>query len=672
MKKTFYSSLLVLSSILFVFSCAKEPLETSSNNPEDSTQNPVFETRTVTLKIEDNDPDSRVEIANNGKVGWKVGDEILIHGEYINKTGYSVVVTLDGVTNTISADKKSATITITLGDGSAEGTVKPYVHTSGETRDYLSTLYAMYPASAATTEQHHSYYNSQFVETNEPLMIGYYNSDDGDNSFVFKNLCSVLSFVMPDTKSFDYYIFSGNNSEKVGYTQYAAVYAQYSNGSEKFRQGSNYDSSKTNAGLTSISGPVVCDGTTLNNIYIPGLAGAPSSGISFSNGFTIEFVKDGEVTHKVSTSSSVSLAVNDYMPLGDISGYLKSYSRPAHVSALSSDKDLSVILGGKANCYFVAADVAANAGATFKFPHKQGNSSDAVGPVSSVELVWETRNSDTAPSVNSIISQVDFDETYIYFKMPDPIVSGNALIAAKNVIGEILWSWHIWVPETSITDKSGIYSTDMMDRNLGALVATSTGSARTVSSYGLLYQWGRKDPFVGAKSTSSGTFASVAGTAQSTAASKITLAESIKKPTLMGKGGGGQDWVDPSSNDLWKDDSKTKYDPCPPTYRIPKKDDTQVFHKVLSGQTGWENNTTYMYFTVGSPTSVFPYTGYIDDWGSMTSVNYNSSSQRADIWTSSWHYDNVGYGVDVRSDGTKNTINDFGKARGCSVRCVKE
>ena len=34
-----------------------------------------------------------------------------------------------------------------------------------------------------------------------------------------------------------------------------------------------------------------------------------------------------------------------------------------------------------------------------------------------------------------------------------------------------------------------------MDRNLGALAAAWQGSDN-VSSYGMFYQWGRKDPFV--------------------------------------------------------------------------------------------------------------------------------------------------------------------------------
>lgn len=676
MKKILFYLPLAICAAIVAFSCEKVIEQQEEINNQEAITTANLKTQTFSLVF---DPETKITIDGDGKTGWKIGDEILIHGEYINKSGYSVVVTLDGSTNTISADNKTAYITLTTteeGDALVDGTVQKYSRKAKN--DYTSSLYAAYPASAVTSElNHHSYYNTMFETTNEPLMLAY---DDGAGNFVFRNLCSMITFIMPDidgnpsTNDFDYYIFSGNKGEAVDYGTYAAVFAKYKTGSIKNRQGGTYDSSVTAGADTEVSGAVVCDGSTLNKIFIPGLSNGdePSEGIRFEEGFTIEFVKDGDVTYRVKTKSDITLAVGDYLALGDISSHLKSYSRPAHVSSLSSSTDLSVTLGGKANCYYVAADVAANEGATFKFPQYKGKSSESLGRVYSVELVWETLNTDTAPSVNGIIKAIDYDDTYIYFKMPDTIVPGNALIAAKNVLGEILWSWHIWVPETSISDKSGIYTTDMMDRNLGALVATSTGAARTTRSYGMLYQWGRKDPFVGAKSTSSGSFASVTGRKMYSAGTQLTLAQSIMNPTLMGTGGGGQDWISTSDNNLWKDSEKTMYDPCPPTYRVPKKDDSAAIHKVLSAQTGWENNTTYMYFTLGSPVHVFPYTGYLDDWGSLGSINYNSSSQRANLWTSSWHYNNVGYGVDVRSDGSKCQINDFGKTRGCAIRCVKE
>lgn len=79
---------------------------------------------------------------------------------------------------------------------------------------------------------------------------------------------------------------------------------------------------------------------------------------------------------------------------------------------------------------------------------------------------------------------------------------GNAVIAIydkddpKTEDAKILWSFHIWVTEVKeqhlgMNVKGNSYT--VLDRNLGA---TSVIPGER-SSIGLLYQWGRKDPFVG-------------------------------------------------------------------------------------------------------------------------------------------------------------------------------
>ena len=92
---------------------------------------------------------------------------------------------------------------------------------------------------------------------------------------------------------------------------------------------------------------------------------------------------------------------------------------------------------------------------------------------------------------------------------------GNALIAAYNSAGTILWSWHIWVNNQSPANldeavpyntfgwnESGIITTgnirsvkgrSLMKCNLGAKSANPNDYGRL--TYGCVYQWGRKDPF---------------------------------------------------------------------------------------------------------------------------------------------------------------------------------
>lgn len=82
--------------------------------------------------------------------------------------------------------------------------------------------------------------------------------------------------------------------------------------------------------------------------------------------------------------------------------------------------------------------------------------------------------------------------------------NGNAVIAFK-VNGTVYWSWHIWVtddPSKGVSYTQG-FETDLhdnpiqvqyMDRNLGALSGSFLGD-NWHKSGGLLYEWGRKDPF---------------------------------------------------------------------------------------------------------------------------------------------------------------------------------
>lgn len=77
---------------------------------------------------------------------------------------------------------------------------------------------------------------------------------------------------------------------------------------------------------------------------------------------------------------------------------------------------------------------------------------------------------------------------------------GNALIGIKkaddsgNPVGDYLWSWHIWVSDVSTNNTSVINDGEVMDRHLGA---KSAKKEEGVLAQGLLYQWGRKDPFIG-------------------------------------------------------------------------------------------------------------------------------------------------------------------------------
>ena len=159
---------------------------------------------------------------------------------------------------------------------------------------------------------------------------------------------------------------------------------------------------------------------------------------------------------------------------------------------------------------------------------KKGVETHLLIPVTRVNDFWASRNPDNVidedtPWVAEIIwKDFDFENKVLYmteegnygFGTIDRISLtlnkvdsgqwGNALVGIKkadaqgNPIGDYLWSWHIWVSdvttETAVSVNASQPGALLMDRHLGA---KSANKADGVLTQGLLYQWGRKDPFIG-------------------------------------------------------------------------------------------------------------------------------------------------------------------------------
>ena len=339
----------------------------------------------------------------------------------------------------------------------------------------------------------------------------------------------------------------------------------------------------------------------------------------------------------------------------------------AQLTAMDETGPKNLSKKGAANSYIVT-----EAG-EYKFWAVMGNSGLTLAPAS-VEVLWETWNNGEEVTPNSVIASVSLLGSYVVFSTPETLKPGNAVIAAKDDAGVILWSWHIWVPETEIaTVDNSVFSSPMMDRNLGALVAAVPGAEAPVESFGLTYQWGRKDPFPGPKAVNSSSNATVAGVALTSTEgsgeadeSKISLEQSIANPTLLGHAKNG-DWLLPADNTLWQDAVKTMYDPCPPGYRVPALEgNSNFFSGDVSASAGWEENKSQYYFALGNPAAVFPLAGYRDDYGPETLTH---AYDRAAYWSSSASSDAKGAYLNVRA-GSAHAKADAGKSRAGSVRCV--
>ena len=222
--------------------------------------------------------------------------------------------------------------------------------------------------------------------------------------------------------------------------------------------------------------------------------------------------------------------------------------------------DLSA--AGTANCYLVQG------AGNYKFKSVIGNSDATVGNVKSVEVLWESFGTDEMPNIGDLIASADYKDGYIRFKTPEDFRDGNAVIAAKNSKGTVLWSWHIWCAEERWQEQ--VYYNDagtMMDRNLGATSAIP-GEIGTI---GLMYQRGRKDPFMGASSFTSNTLALSTGTWSAASSGSVALAEAnpmtfYTNTTLP--------------NSSWESE-KTVYDPCPVGWRVPDGGENGVWAKAM-------------------------------------------------------------------------------------------
>ena len=192
-------------------------------------------------------------------------------------------------------------------------------------------------------------------------------------------------------------------------------------------------------------------------------------------------------------------------------------------------KDLSAAGTRTANCYVVKttdankwyrfkATVRGNGAQTAEDISYTGAvipAGDKISPVKA-GLVWETRDN------NGTVHTLDYvgysRNGYIVFKLGSA-PEGNAVVAAKDGASKILWSWHIWAtaafggdnikeqtyetrPRSGISGYENITKRTfkMMDRNLGAASAmpASKTAEEVIKTYGLIYQFGRKDPFPGA------------------------------------------------------------------------------------------------------------------------------------------------------------------------------
>ncbi len=407
-------------------------------------------------------------------------------------------------------------------------------------------------------------------------------------------------------------------------------------------------------------------------------------------------------------------------------------------------------LGAAANCYIV------NQGdMEYMFKPFKGPSNEAL-PDSGVNysVLWSYYANATTQGEHDIIKDdVRYEDGYVKFTTAGDwgtAREGNAVIVAKQG-NTVLWSWHIW--STAYKPEYVTYTTNgqlanaagtageganitrnVMTYLLGAHAAGSTNDAvagkekNRYLSYGMLYQWGRKDPFLPgniaeqsgadfkgsslAKSTDGtgdGWYAILYSSTGQTDNNNVNYA--IQHPThfIYGVAGNSYDWTK-KDNSLWGNEwtggefvgttlvnkpaaTKSKYDPCPAGWRVAPQDTFTRFTKNGQNATNADQvktnaNVVVADAGVGAVDSDFKkgWTFYYTENGEGNSLYWPASGYRnagsgalyyVGAWGGSWSSSPnsesslLGGSLSFNSTGVKPLNGDY-RAYGFPVRCVKE
>ena len=219
----------------------------------------------------------------------------------------------------------------------------------------------------------------------------------------------------------------------------------------------------------------------------------------YALGFMLE---DGDLKEMQTTATPSYVA----MPVRCVSRMSK-----AHVTNLSDYQTANSYMVSKNGYYKFKATVRGNGIGQLVSPGststivltEQLQSVDIKNQLVKVQPLWWMPAEDSnvevkAPDFSMLNNGVPDADGFVSFKL-DTYNEGNLILAGYDAKGEIIWSWHLWFTQEPVMMRSNSFV--VMDRNLGATHAPSgttppaAGSNDLKNTYGLYYQWGRKDPF---------------------------------------------------------------------------------------------------------------------------------------------------------------------------------
>lgn len=346
---------------------------------------------------------------------------------------------------------------------------------------------------------------------------------------------------------------------------------------------------------------------------------------------------------------------------------------------------------GAANCHIVKP------GSTITIKGVKGNSTTALDFDNAV-LLWQ--------DAKSLVSTVagNGNEGVVVVNLSTGI-KGNAVVAARKG-NTIVWSWHLWVtdyePDSNIFEWKDSYgrSYKYMDRNLGAM----SGEKYSKAALGLMYQWGRKDPFPGGDDVESSIpvciydiennqvyiEAEQRPTYNDRTSTNLQLA--IENPMIFyyapSSSWPAVDWLTDQAalqnNDLWggKTNAKSIYDPCPEGWWVPasgdgwgfrseykkagKLNDDSKYDESYPWYQDYDMSIGFRYKTTDGKEFWFPLSGNIDcSKGTLQGVGgsalYNTRSDNSNTV----FYQNMAWGNPASESG-------LNRPYGAATRCIKE
>lgn len=351
-----------------------------------------------------------------------------------------------------------------------------------------------------------------------------------------------------------------------------------------------------------------------------------------------------------------------------------------------------------ANCY-----VAYEPKVRYKFdPTRAGNGS-MVLPTANVRLLYQT--------TESLIRYLDMRDGFATFYIApdtddngnelDTLIPGNAIVGAYDADGNLIWTWHIWVTNTNPFDNTiTLGGVTMMNQNLGA-DTNNEGKSDTDAigrSYGLYYQWGRKEPLAGPKNWNFSLNADdvlydyndyeiSVGYVESSEGGSTEWTNIHPQYVVIGNPDNDYDWLYDSHDDaLWSAEAKTNNDPCPAGWHVADSkvfesltisaaDDAMMWEEAQKMYGWWLEDTTsgekYFFSAAGRR-------NYLD--GRLDNMNVNDECPvpwSGYYWTASVDgnkakalYFNLN--TNTRTWNGIETSRSMQRANAMPVRCVKE